>query len=80
LRERPWEVSVLPDDGGPGVLVSVKKLYLSQSWLSGRPVGEVLSGAGEMFESLGELRRSYRMSWPEYGNKELTGIGRDEKL
>jgi hypothetical protein len=63
LRERPWEVSVRSDDGGPGVLVTVKKFYLSQPWLSGRPVGEVLPGARELFEALGELQRSYLVAW-----------------
>jgi hypothetical protein len=63
LRERPWTVSVRPDDGGDGVLVSVKKLYLSQPWFKGRPVGEVLPRAAEKLKALGALKRSYRATW-----------------
>jgi HD superfamily phosphohydrolase len=65
LRERPWSLSVRPDDGGDGVLVTVKRLYLSQPWMAGRPVGEVLPAAAVMFEALGELRRGYRATWPK---------------
>lgn len=63
LRERPWTISVRPDDGGDGVLVQVKKLYLSQPWFKGRPVGEAMPQTAALFTSLQSLKQSYRVTW-----------------
>lgn len=64
LRNRPWAVEIRPDDGGPGLLVSVRKLYTGQILLGGRPVTEVLAEAKAVYEALERLKRSYRVTIP----------------
>jgi HD superfamily phosphohydrolase len=65
LRERPWTLSVRPDDGGEGVPVTVKKIYAARPYLGGRPVGEGLPEVEPLFAPLESLKRSYRVTWPE---------------
>lgn len=65
LRNRPWEVQIRPDDGGPGSLVTVKKLYTGQVLLGGRPVAEVMAEAEAVYQALERLKLSYRVTIPE---------------
>lgn len=64
LRNRPWDVAVREDDGGPGLLFAVTKLYDGQIKLHGRPAVEVLPEARAVRQSLESLRRSYRVTFP----------------
>jgi HD superfamily phosphohydrolase len=65
LRNRPWAVSIRPDDGGPGLLVTVQKLYTGQVLLHGRPVTETLPEAAAVYEALERLKQRYRVIIPQ---------------
>ncbi|MFZ5827550.1 MAG: HD domain-containing protein [Bacillota bacterium] len=62
LRDRPWAVEIRPDDGGPGLLVTVRKLYTGQILLNGRPVAEAMPEAAAVYEALERLKQSYRVT------------------
>lgn len=66
LRDRPWAVQIRPDDGGPGLLVTVKKLYTGQILLDGRPVTETQAEAAAVYEALERLKQSYRVTIPDW--------------
>jgi uncharacterized protein len=61
LRNRPWSVSIRPDDGGPGWPVAVTKICSGQILLGGRPVSEALPGAAAVYASLEKLQQSYKV-------------------
>lgn len=62
LRRRPWALEVRPDDGGPGWLAEVKRVYRSEVLLGGLPASEVLPEAAAVNKALDGLVGRYRVT------------------